>query len=183
MENFDIQKVLKSNAHSRASLLIYHYTILEAKGTNVLEEESLNLLISSFTSQKDAKIYNEYKELNIHFNHKVNVLYYKGAIFERDVYKYYYENNVSLFKSEIDKKNIIIHIQELFQDYLNFYTALNQFAKNSNFTNKYYLNNIKDDMKHIQTLYDEFLQKTELKKIKIEPNINEVDNYLNDLKL
>lgn len=183
MENFDVQKILKSNAHARASLLIYHYTILEAKGTQILDEGSLTLLIGSFNSQKDAKTYNEYKELNIHFNHKVNVLYYKGAIFERDVYKYYYENNVSLYKNEVDKKSIILHIQELFQDYLNFYTALNQFAKNSNFTNKYYLNNIKEDMKHIESLFDEFLQKTDNKKIKFEPNINDVDNYLNDLKL
>ena len=101
-KKIDLSKLLtKGSAKQRASLLIYHYTILEVlalyKGNDkkpILTDLEAKAILNSFKDNREIKVYNDYRALHNKILHYVKIFNLTGACFERDYYKYLYHDEV-----------------------------------------------------------------------------------------
>lgn len=195
-KKIDLSKILtKGSAKQRASLLIYHYNILEAIGNGnndlkrILTDQEAQAIYNSFKTPKEAEAYNNYRALNIEIIRHGKNLSYKAIVFERDFYKCFSDfllfNKIN--KPDNKGRNVNALIETIlihsYSDLLNFYTALRIYAKENGYTDKYMLGLMEDIMDNEQTFKNEYLTNVngvdiiqDLKEI--EPDEEEVKNIL-----
>lgn len=168
-KKIDLSKLLtKGSAKQRASLLIYHYTILEVidlyQGKDlkpILTDQEAKAIFDSFKDNREIKVYNDYRELNHKMVHSLKLFQHTGLTFERDYYKYLYMAEVFKKPEHKDKKNEYYTLAEsvLIESYtkvINFYHAIKIYAKEKGYTNKYILTAIEEYLKYIQEVYNTY---------------------------
>lgn len=196
-KKIDLSKLLtKGSAKQRASLLIYHYTILEVidlyQGKDlkpILTDQEAKAIFDSFKDNREIKVYNDYRELNHKMVHSLKLFQHTGLTFERDYYKYLYMAEVFKKTEQKDKKNEWYTLAEsvLIESYtkvINFYHAIKIYAKEKGYTNKYILTAIEEYLKYIQDVYNTYHiemsngESMQMELRDIEPNYMEVSQVL-----
>lgn len=196
-KKIDLSKLLtKGSAKQRASLLIYHYTILEVidlyKGKDlkpILTDQEAKAIFDSFKDNREIKIYNDYRDLHNKMLHSLKLFQHTGLTFERDYYKYLYMAEVFKKTGDKDRKNEYYTIAEsvLIDSYtkvVNFYHAIKIYAKERGYTNKYIQTAIEEYLKYIQDVYDTYSvemnngESMQMKLSDIEPNYMDISQVL-----
>ena len=155
----DINKLLSTgSAKQRAVLLFYHYNLKEAinKGIDVgnkklpLTSKEAQALFDSFKSEKDVKVYNDYRALNIQVIQAMKWLLQLIKSFETEYWKYnalYLQNKYVLTGGEkfIKEKYTSTLEDVLIYHYstaLEYYSALKIYIKESGYRDKYVIGSI-----------------------------------------
>ena len=152
-KKIDINKLLTTgSAKQRAVLLFYHYNIKEAIDKDITVEHKLPLtdkeakaLFDSFTSAKDIKVYNDYRQLNIKVIHYYKWLLNLYKSFEIEYWKYWAIYLMS-DKGGITK-DIKVKINEAreelliysYSEALQYYTAFKIYIKESGYRDKLFI--------------------------------------------
>ncbi len=150
----DINKLLSTgSAKQRAVLLFYHYNLKEAinKGIDVgnkklpLTSKEAQALFDSFKSEKDVKVYNDYRALNIQVIQAMKWLLQLIKSFETEYWRYnalYLTNKYVLTGGEnFIKERYTNALEDLliynYSTALEYYTALKIYIKESGYRDKY----------------------------------------------
>jgi hypothetical protein len=146
-EIINIEKILKSSAKKRAELLIYNYNILAAKKTEnsakikpILNEKEIEKILKSFQTEREIKIYNDYRQQNISFIKLFNQFKIEIIIFERNWYKYF----SMILANFYDLKQSEMIFWESFENILLFSYALKSYAEKIKYNDKIILKLIDD---------------------------------------
>ena len=152
-KKIDIHKLLTTgSAKQRAILLFYHFNIKEAIDKNIPVEHKLPLtdkeaqaLFNSFTSVKDVKVYNDYRQLNINIIKHYKWLLNLHKSFEVEYWKYwtlFLLNDKHKVSKEIRNKlnevteEMLLHT---YSDTIEYYTALKIYIKESGYRDKLFI--------------------------------------------
>jgi len=197
-KKIDLSKLLtKGSAKQRASLLIYHYTILEVldlyKGNDkkpILTDLEAKAILNSFKDNREIKVYNDYRALHNKVLHLVKIFNWTKACFERDYYKYLYHDEVfKKTENKNTKKFYTIAESILIESYskaINFYYAFKIFFKENGYTNKYIITAIDLYFKEIQNVYNTYSvrlsngESLQMQLSDIEPNYNDIKQVLSE---
>ena len=195
----DINKLLSTgSAKQRAVLLFYHYNLKEAinKGIDVgnkklpLTSKEAQALFDSFKSEKDVKVYNDYRALNIQVIQAMKWLLQLIKSFETEYWRYnalYLTNKYVLTGGEnFIKERYTNALEEIliyhYSTALEYYTALKIYIKESGYRDKFVIGNI-DRM--YKALKSEWIYPTQIgdKEIAqsledVEPDEDEIKNIL-----
>lgn len=152
-KKIDINKLLTtSSAKQRAILLFYHFNIKEATDKNIptkhklpLTDKEAQALFDSFKSNKDIKVYNDYRQLNIKIiqHYKWLLSLYKS--FEIEYWKYlalYLDYDKGEFSKNIQiklneaREEILIYT---YTEALEYYTALKIYIKEIGYRDKLFI--------------------------------------------
>ena len=198
-KKIDINKLLSTgSAKQRAVLLFYHYNLKEAinKGIDVgnkklpLTSKEAQALFDSFKSEKDVKVYNDYRALNIQVIQAMKWLLQLIKSFETEYWRYnalYLTNKYVLTGGEnFIKERYTNALEEIliyhYSTALEYYTALKIYIKESGYRDKFVIGNI-DRM--YKALKSEWIYPTQIgdKEIAqsledVEPDEDEIKNIL-----
>lgn len=153
-KKIDINKLLSTgSAKQRAVLLFYHYNLKEAidKGISLynhklpLTDKEATELFNSFKDNKEIKVYNDYRALNIQIIQAMKWLLQLKKSFETEYWKYnalYLTNKYVLTGGEnFIKERYTNALEDLliynYSTALEYYTALKIYIKESGYRDKY----------------------------------------------
>lgn len=155
-KKIDIKKLISSgSAKQRAVILFYHLNLKEAIEKKIpigehklpLTEAEAKELYNSFTSDKDIKVYNRYRELSMQIIQAMRWLTTLLGRFQSTYWKYqatYLERYYRKVKLK-ETSNISALEDALINDYsgfLEYYTALKIYIKESRYMDKFIISNI-----------------------------------------
>jgi hypothetical protein len=198
-KKIDINKLLSTgSAKQRVVLLFYHYNLKEGidKGINLnnhilpLTDKEATELFNSFKDNKEIKVYNDYRALNIQVIQAMKWLLQLIKSFETEYWKYnalYLQNKYVLTGGEkfIKEKYTSTLEDTLIYHYstaLEYYSALKIYIKESGYRDKYVIGSIDLMYKALKTdwIYPTLIGDKEIAQnlSDIEPEENEIKNLL-----
>lgn len=158
-KKIDINKLLSTgSAKQRVVLLFYHYNLKEGidKGINLnnhilpLTDKEATELFNSFKDNKEIKVYNDYRALNIQVIQAMKWLLQLIKSFETEYWKYnalYLSNKYTpLIKDKYLKEKYTDALEEIliynYSTALEYYSALKIYIKESGYRDKYVIGSI-----------------------------------------
>jgi len=198
-KKIDINKLLSTgSAKQRAVLLFYHYNLKEAidKGINIehyklpLTDKEAKDLFNSFKDNKEIKVYNDYRALNIQIIQAMKWLLQLIKSFETEYWKYnaLFLQNKYVFAGgdKYFKEKYTNALEEIliynYSTALEYYSALKIYIKESGYRDKYVIGAIDLMYKALKAdwIYPALIGGKEIAQSlsDIEPEENEIKNLL-----
>ena len=163
-KKIDINKLLSTgSAKQRAVLLFYHYNLKEGidKGINLnnhilpLTDKEATELFNSFKDNKEIKVYNDYRALNIQVIQAMKWLLQLIKSFETEYWKYnalYLQNKYVVTGGEkFIKEKYTSTLEDMliyhYSTALEYYSALKIYIKESRYRDKYVIGSNFEDFK------------------------------------
>jgi len=157
-KKIDINKLLSTgSAKQRAVLLFYHYNLKEAidKGISLynhklpLTDKEATELFNSYKDNKEIKVYNDYRALNIQIIQAMKWLQHLIKSFQTEYWKYnalYLQNKYVFTGEKYFKEKYTDALEDIliyhYSTALEYYTALKIYMKESGYRDKYILSHI-----------------------------------------
>jgi hypothetical protein len=157
-KKIDINKLLSTgSAKQRAVLLFYHYNLKEAVDKEIkilshklpLTDKEAQDLFNSFKDNKEIKVYNDYRALNIQIIQAMKWLLQLLKSFETEYWKYnalFLQNKYVFTGDKYFKEKYTDALEDIlifhYSTALEYYTALKIYIKESGYRDKYVIGNI-----------------------------------------
>jgi len=157
-KKIDINKLLSTgSAKQRAVLLFYHYNLKEAIDKEIkilshklpLTDKEATELFNSFKDNKEIKVYNDYRALNIQIIQAMKWLLQLIKSFETEYWKYnalFLQNKYVFTGDKYFKEKYTDALEDIlifhYSTALEYYTALKIYIKESGYRDKYVIGNI-----------------------------------------
>jgi len=157
-KKIDINKLLSTgSAKQRAVLLFYHYNLKEAVDKEIkilshklpLTDKEAQDLFNSFKDNKEIKVYNDYRALNIQIIQAMKWLLQLLKSFETEYWKYnalFLQNKYVFTGDKYFKEKYTGTLEDIliyhYSTALEYYTALKIYIKESGYRDKYVIGNI-----------------------------------------